>query len=52
MRWPSPRDQLIQQIIADTDTGTNPRRDLNGLDVSLHVNEVPTGEAITVLWRG
>jgi hypothetical protein len=43
-------DQLIQEIIADT--GTDPCRDPNGLDVSSHINAVPTGEAITVVWRG
>ncbi|BAS12067.1 hypothetical protein AHiyo8_03700 [Arthrobacter sp. Hiyo8] len=43
-------NQLIQDIIAAT--GTDPCRDPEGLDVSLHINAVPTGEAITVVWRG
>jgi hypothetical protein len=43
-------NQLIQDIIAAT--GTDPCRDPEGLDVSLHINAVPAGEAITVVWRG
>ena len=42
--------QLIQEII--TATGTDPCRDPEGLDVSLHIHAVPTGEANTVAWRG
>lgn len=42
-------DRLIQEIIAST--GTNPCRDPGGLDVSLHIQAVPDGEAITVIWR-
>lgn len=41
--------QLVQEIIATT--GTDPCRDPEGLDVSLHIKEVPEGEAITVTWR-
>ncbi|UKA64449.1 hypothetical protein [Arthrobacter sp. FW306-04-A] len=43
-------NQLIQEVTAVT--GTDPCRGPNGLDVSLHVKAVPTGEAITVVWRG
>lgn len=43
-------NQLIQEIIADT--GSDPCRDPQGLDVSLHISAVPAGEAITVVWRG
>lgn len=42
--------QLIQEIIATT--GTDPCRDPEGLNVSLHIKAVPEGEAITVSWRG
>ncbi|GAB2708136.1 hypothetical protein ACX801_04270 [Arthrobacter bambusae] len=43
-------NELIEEIIAET--GTDPCRDPKGLDVSLHIHAVPTGEAITVVWRG
>jgi len=42
--------QLIQEITATT--GTDPCRDPEGLDVSLHIKAVPEGESITVTWRG
>ncbi|MET3176556.1 UNVERIFIED_ORG: hypothetical protein ABIB52_004431 [Arthrobacter sp. UYCu721] len=40
---------LIEQI-TDT-TGTDPCRDPGGLDLSLHVTALPSGEAITVTWN-
>ncbi len=43
-------NELIEEIIAET--GTDPCRDPKGLDVSLHIHAVPTGEAITAIWRG
>ena len=42
-------NQLIQEVTAAA--GTDPCRDPNGLDLSLHVKAVPAGEAITVVWR-
>ncbi|WP_427136655.1 hypothetical protein [Pseudarthrobacter sp. S9] len=41
---------LIGQI-TDT-TGSDPSRAPAGLDLSLHVTALPSGEAITVTWNG
>ncbi|MET4097762.1 hypothetical protein [Arthrobacter sp. UYCu712] len=41
---------LVEQITAIT--GTDPCRGPGGLDLSLHVTALPSGESITVTWNG